>query len=88
VQFETRDLIKQPLSQAEIRALGKRVKDIRELVKPINQKEVEGMSSAEIVRYLAENPNSVRRPIIDAGETFTLGFTPQVRKQLDDALGA
>lgn len=51
-------------------------------MKPINKSEVEGLGDAEILRYLATNPNSVRRPIIDTGEVITLGFTPAVRKQL------
>lgn len=61
---------------------------MRELVKPINRKETEGMTDAQIVRYLAENPNSVRRPIIDTGETITLGFTPKVRATLDEKIGS
>jgi arsenate reductase len=59
------------------------VGDARELVKPINKKEVEGMGEAEILTYLAANPNSVRRPIIDTGGFITLGFTPAVRAKLE-----
>lgn len=67
---------------AELKALAKRVGDANELVKPINKKDVEGMSDAQVLSYLAENPNSVRRPIVDTGGVLTLGFTPKVREQL------
>lgn len=80
-------MIKQPLSLAELKALGKRVEDVRDLVKPINKKDVEGMSDAKVLDYLAANPNSVRRPIVDTGGSLTLGFTPKVREQLTSELG-
>lgn len=84
--FEQRDLIKQPLSATELRALAKRVAEVRELVKPINQKDVEGMTDADVVAYLAENPNSVRRPIIDIDGALLLGFRPPTKKALEEAL--
>lgn len=75
------------MSEEELRALSSRIGDARELVKPLNKKEVEGFSEEEILRYLAANPNSVRRPIIDTGERITLGFTPAVRTQLEAISG-
>ena len=74
--------MKQPLTEAELAALVMRVGDAMELVKPLNKKEAEGMSEKEILRYLAANPNSVRRPIIDTGKVLTLGFTPEARAKL------
>ncbi|MBX5484604.1 MAG: hypothetical protein IRZ16_22500 [Myxococcaceae bacterium] len=53
-----------------------------DLVKPNNKKDAEGMSDAEIIRFLAANPNAVRRPIIDTGKVLTLGFTPEARAKL------
>lgn len=86
-QFVERDLMKQPLTEAELEALHKRVGSARDLVKPINQKDVEGMKDAEILRYLAENPNSVRRPIVDFdGKTLTLGFKPDAKKKIEEEL--
>lgn len=70
------------MSLAELTALGKRVSDVRELVKPINKAEVEGMSDKEVLAYLEKNPNSVRRPIIDTGKELILGFTPASRAKL------
>ncbi len=55
---------------------------MRDLVKPINKAEVEEKGDRDVLRYLSENPNSVRRPIIDTGKELTLGFTPAVRAQL------
>lgn len=66
--------------------MAKRLDDVRELVKPINQKDVEGKTDAEIVTYLSENPNSVRRPIIDIDGTLLLGFRPPTKKALEEAL--
>lgn len=79
--------MKQPLSAAELGALAKRLSGIRELVKPINQKEVEGMKDKEILHYLVEHPNSVRRPIFDFGKTLVLGFRADAKKQLEAELG-
>ncbi len=60
----------------------KRVDSAMDLVKPNNKKDAEGMSDAEILRFLAANPNAVRRPIIDTGKVLTLGFTPEARAKL------
>jgi arsenate reductase-like glutaredoxin family protein len=70
-----------------LRGLGKRAGGMHELVKPNNKKDAEGMSDAEVVQFLVENPNAVRRPIVDTGGVLTLGFAPKVRAQLDEALG-
>lgn len=70
-----------------MKALASRVGDVRDLVKPLNKKDVEGMKDEEVLRYLAATPNSVRRPIVDTGGVLTLGFTPKVREQLSGVLG-
>ncbi len=77
-----RDLIKQPLSEAEVKALAKRLGGIRELVAPKRRAETEALSDAALVEHLANNPNHVRRPLIDTGALLTAGFTPKVREQL------
>lgn len=77
-----RNLLKEPLSVDEVEALARRAGGVSELVKPTARAEVEGMTAAEIARFLAANPNMVRRPIIDTGKLLTLGFTPKVREQL------
>lgn len=56
---------------------------MRELVKPLNKSDVEGMSDKEVLSYLAKTPNSVRRPIIDTGKVLALGFGPPSKKLLE-----
>lgn len=51
-------------------------------MKPNNRGDAEGMTDAEILQFLAANPNAVRRPIIDTGDGLTLGFTAKVRESL------
>jgi arsenate reductase len=65
-----------------LRALAKRAGGARELVKPTARAEVEGMSAAQVVAWLAEDPKRLRRPIIDTGDELLLGFTKQVRERL------
>ena len=87
MQFEVRDLIKQPLSASELRALAKRAGGAHELVKPNNKKDAEGMKDAEVIDFLVANPNAVRRPIVDTGKVLTLGFMPKVKALLNEELG-
>lgn len=82
-EFTPRDLMKQPLSEAELRALAKRAGGIRELVAPKRRAETESIPDAQLYAHLAQNPNFVRRPIIDTGGVLTLGFTSETRAQLE-----
>ena len=60
-------LMKQPLTEAEAVALGKRLGGIRELVAPKRRAEAEKVPDAKLAAWLAANPNFVRRPLIDTG---------------------
>jgi arsenate reductase-like glutaredoxin family protein len=51
-------------------------------VKPTARTEVTGMTDAQIVAWLAEDPKRFRRPIIDTGSAIHLGFTKTVRDAL------
>lgn len=75
--------MKQPLSEKEVRELGKRLGGVRELVGPKRRAELAGLSEAELVVHLAKNPGHVRRPLIDTGKLLTAGFTAETRAQLD-----
>jgi arsenate reductase (glutaredoxin) len=77
-----RDLMKQPLSEAEAVALGKRLGGIRELVAPKRRAEAEAVPDAKLAAWLAANPNFVRRPLIDTGKALEAGFTAEVRARL------
>ncbi len=79
-----RDLMKQPLSEAEVKALARRLGGIRELVAPKRRAETESLSDAQLVKQLAENPNYVRRPLIDTGDDLIAGFTADSRERLKD----
>jgi arsenate reductase-like glutaredoxin family protein len=80
--FTERDLMKQPLSEAEAQALGKRLGGIRELVAPKRRAEAEKVPDAKLAGWLAANPNFVRRPLIDTGKGLEAGFTAQTRERL------
>lgn len=84
--FEERDILEEPLSEAELRRLAKPLGGPRELVAPKRRKETSGLSEAELVPFLAKNPGYVRRPIIDAGGVVLGGFTAEVKQRLEEAL--
>jgi arsenate reductase-like glutaredoxin family protein len=82
-----RNLVKQPLTAAELKALAKRAGGAENLVAPKRRAEAEGLSGDKLIAWLAEDGGRVRRPIIDLGAgTLFLGFTAQVREQLEDVL--
>ena len=81
-----RELVKQPLSEAEVRALAARMGGVRELIAPKRKAELGALGEEELVRHLAANPNHVRRPLIDTGRQLLGGFTAQVRAMLDKEL--
>jgi arsenate reductase-like glutaredoxin family protein len=88
-----RELVKQPLSEAEVRALGERLGGVRELIAPKRRKELEALGllapgDEALVRHLSENPNHVRRPLVDTGRQLTAGFTADVRAALESEWGA
>ncbi len=77
-----RELTKQPLTPAELRALAKRLGGIRELVGPKRRAETAALTDAELVEHLAKNPGHVRRPLIDTGTVLTAGFKADAREAL------
>jgi arsenate reductase-like glutaredoxin family protein len=84
--FELRNLIKDPLSADELRTLASRVGGADHLIAPKRRAEAEGLSGEKLLKWLAEDGARVRRPIVVAGKTITLGFTDEARKELQDAL--
>jgi arsenate reductase len=77
-----RDLMKQPLNEAEVKALAKRLGGIRELVAPKRRTETESLTDAQLVKKLVDEPNFVRRPLIDIGSDLIAGFTADSRERL------
>ena len=84
--FELRNLIKEPLTTDELRLLASRVGGAQHLVAPKRRAEAEGLDGEKLLKWLAEDGARVRRPIVVAGKTITLGFTDEARKELQDAL--
>jgi arsenate reductase-like glutaredoxin family protein len=84
--FELRNLIKEPLSADELRVLASRVGGADHLVAPKRRAEAEGLTGEKLLNWLAEDGARVRRPIVVAGKTITLGFTDSAREELTKAL--
>src|SRR5262249_29657168 len=82
--FTLRNLIKQPLGRDELLHLAKQVGGAQHLVAPKRRAEAEGLSEAALLDWLAEDGAHVRRPIIVAGRTVTLGFTKDTPAALED----
>jgi arsenate reductase-like glutaredoxin family protein len=83
---EERNLLKEPLSVEELRALAKRAGGAEQLVAPKRRAEAEGLSGEKLLKWLSEDGGRVRRPIVDTGKALTLGFAEDARKTLDDVL--
>src|SRR5437868_10925438 len=79
---EERNLIKDPLSAAELRALAKKAGGAEQLVAPKRRSEAEGLSGEKLIAWLAEDGGRVRRPIIEVGGEVTLGFAAEAQEKL------
>lgn len=84
--FSIRNLIKEPLSKDELRALAKQAGGPKELVAPKRRAEAEGLDGEKLIAWLAEDGARVRRPIIVVGKTVILGFAGDARDRLKAAL--
>lgn len=85
-QVEERNLIKQPLDAAELRALAKKAGGAELLVAPKRRAEAEGLSGEKLIAWLAEDGARVRRPIIEVGGALTLGFAADAQEKLSKLL--
>jgi len=83
---ELRNLLKEPLTADELRVLASRVGGAEHLVAPKRRAEAEGLNGEKLLKWLAEDGARVRRPIVVAGKTITLGFTDETRSALEKAL--
>jgi len=79
---EERNLIKQPLTAAELRALAKKAGGPDALVAPKRRAEAEGLAGEKLIAWLAEDGGRVRRPIIEVGGELTLGFAADAQEKL------
>jgi arsenate reductase-like glutaredoxin family protein len=85
-QVEERNLLKQPLSKDELRALAKKAGGLEQLVAPKRRAEAEGLSGDKLLSWLAADGGRVRRPIVEVGGELTLGFTEETRQKLEKLL--
>ena len=81
-----RHLIKEPLTAVELRRLGKLAGGLRLLVAPKRRAEAEAVPDGKLAEWLAEDGGRVRRPIIELGDTVTLGFAGDAREKLAELL--
>ena len=81
IAFTPRDLFKQPLTAAEIRALARQAPEgVRSLLSTrstqykalgLDRKKV---SDDELVALMAREPRLIRRPLVQAGDRLVIGF--------------
>jgi arsenate reductase-like glutaredoxin family protein len=85
--FTLRNLIKQPLSADEIRALARAAGGAKELVAPKRRAEAEGLSGDKLIAWLAADGARLRRPIVVVGgKNISLGFNAAAQEQLAKSL--
>jgi arsenate reductase-like glutaredoxin family protein len=83
---EERNLIKEPLTATELRALAKKAGSVEQLVAPKRRKEAEGISGEKLIGWLAGDGGRVRRPIIEVDGELTLGFAADAQEKLERLL--
>jgi arsenate reductase-like glutaredoxin family protein len=76
-EVELRNVIKQPLTAAELRALAQRAGGPKDLVAPKRRAEAEGLDGEALIAWLAAEPLRLRKPIIDRDGQLLLGFNAQ-----------
>ena len=81
-----RNIIKEPLTVPELRALAARVGGAQALVAPKRRVEAEGLEGEALLAWLAADGGHVRRPIVIAGKRVVLGFAADAREALEALL--
>jgi len=84
--FVLRNVVKEPLSESEIRALAKRAGTMAELVAPRKRDDAAGMSDAKLAAWLAGDGGRLRRPIVVTAKGVILGFAAGERERLEKLL--
>jgi arsenate reductase-like glutaredoxin family protein len=79
---EERDLLKQPLTLDELRALAKRASGPEQLVAPKRRADADGLTGEKLLAWLAKDGGNVRRPIIEIDGELTVGFSAEAQERL------
>lgn len=82
MQHQVRNLMTQRLDANELASLARRAGGAVQLVGPTKRQQVEGMSDAQVIAFLLEDPSRIRRPIIDTGTSLLLGWSASTRQGL------
>lgn len=85
--LEIRNLIKQPLTAAELRELAGRVGGAEQLVAPKRRAEAAGIAGEDLIAWLAADGGRVRRPILVTPRGVALGFAADAQAKLPTLLG-
>ncbi len=87
MQFDSRDLDKQRLTEAELdRLIGGR--DYKEFLNPRNElfrkrkMKEHPPSRAEAIKLMAKQPNLIRRPLLISGSQIIIGFDEAAYRKL------
>lgn len=87
IQFESRDLDKQRLTEAELdQLIGDR--DYKDFLNPRNEllrkrkMKEHTPSRAEAIKLMAKEPNLIRRPLIVRGSQIIFGFDEDAYRKL------
>jgi arsenate reductase len=87
IEFDSRDLDKQRMSEAELDELiGKR--DYAEFLNPRNElyrkrkMKEKPPSRAQAIKLMSKEPNLIRRPIVAKGSQMILGFEEEAYRKL------
>jgi arsenate reductase-like glutaredoxin family protein len=89
VELDERDYAKSPLNAGELRAFfaGRDPRDFLNSKSPAFKKmglQGKKLTAAEALRLMAEEPNLIKRPLIQVGDEFVAGFD---RDRLRSLLG-
>jgi arsenate reductase-like glutaredoxin family protein len=84
--LQVRNLIKEPLTEPELRALAKQVGGPEQLVAPKRRAEAEGLAGKDLFAWLAADGGHVRRPIIATDKGVIVGFAADAKARLPTIL--
>jgi arsenate reductase-like glutaredoxin family protein len=86
LEVTERNLVKQPLTVAELKALAKRAGGPEQLVAPKRRADAEDLDGDALYAWLAADGGNLRRPIIDVDGALFVGFSKETRAALEQKL--